>query len=84
MEIFHNTTLKNSESVVFSKPSKLGRQTKSVKKPLIEPAAQKIQEKSFSEHVSRERPARNRETRNKEPQPIKNPPPQTLNQTNTE
>ncbi|XP_012216078.2 putative leucine-rich repeat-containing protein DDB_G0290503 [Linepithema humile] len=80
VEIFHNTTLKDSNSVVSSKHSKLSRQAKYVKKQLIEPAAQKIQEKSPSEHINHEY-----QTRKKENQQIENPPPQILNsQSNTE
>ncbi|EFN87312.1 hypothetical protein EAI_06082 [Harpegnathos saltator] len=55
VEIFHNTTLKSSNSRVSSKYSKLGRGTKYTKKQkLAETADQKTKKKSYSEHVVRE------------------------------
>ncbi|RLU19452.1 hypothetical protein DMN91_008009 [Ooceraea biroi] len=69
VEIFHNTTLKNSNSAASSKYSKLDGQ---IKKHLTETANEKIQEISFSKCV-------NHEFHNKDRQ---NNHPQTLNYSN--
>ncbi|XP_032671194.1 uncharacterized protein LOC116844139 [Odontomachus brunneus] len=62
VEIFHNTTLKSSNSRVFAKYSKLGRGAKHAKKQnLAKTANQKTREKSHSEHVTREYQFRNKE-----------------------
>lgn len=54
MEIFHNTTLKSSNSGISSKHSKFNKQTKCVKRHPTETANQKIQEISYSKRVNNE------------------------------
>ncbi|KAL6422026.1 hypothetical protein ACFW04_010844 [Cataglyphis niger] len=49
LEIFHNTTMKSSNSGISSKHSKFGKQTKYVKRHSSETANQKIQETLYSD-----------------------------------
>ncbi|CAL1677269.1 unnamed protein product [Lasius platythorax] len=72
VEIFHNTTLKSSNSGISSKHSKFGKQTKCVKRHPTETANQKIQETLHLERVNHEYQFDNKENeqRNQCPQSL--------------